>query len=562
MDKVIIEADGGSRGNPGPAGYGAVVWDADRQRVLAERKEFLGVATNNVAEYRGLIAGLEAAAELGAREVSVRMDSKLVVEQLSGRWKVKHPAMIPLADRARRLVAGFDRVSFAWIPRAENSHADRLANEAMDDAPTVDEVRTALLSPADLAVESARAEAFSSAADTAASPARADAGSSAAASAAGGSSAVTSADAGSSAVTSADAGSSAVTSADAGSSAVASADAGSSAVTSADAGSSAVASADAGSSAVTSADAGSSAVASADAGSSAVTSADAGSSAVASADAGSSAVTSADGGSSAATSADAGSSAVTSADGGSSAATSADAGSPSAASSDAGSSVGAGSASGAKDSAPGWTGAMGKPTRLLLLRHGQTELSVERRYSGRGNPPLTELGREQVAAAAKMLATKGNIAAIVSSPLGRARETAEAAGRALGLPVRVLDGLIETDFGAWEGLTFPEAARQDPELHARWLGDPSVPPPGGGESFDQVRERIEGVRRDLVALYPGANVLVVSHVTPIKTLLQLALGVGPSLLYRLHLDLASLSIAEFYPDGGSSVRLANDTSYL
>jgi probable phosphoglycerate mutase len=210
---------------------------------------------------------------------------------------------------------------------------------------------------------------------------------------------------------------------------------------------------------------------------------------------------------------------------------------------------------------PGWTGATGRPTRLLLLRHGQTELSVQRRYSGRGNPPLTALGREQADRAAKHLAAKGDIAAIVSSPLGRARETAEAVGRALGLPVRVLDGLIETDFGTWEGLAFAEAAQRDPELHARWLGDPSVPAPGG-ESFDQVRERVAGVRGDLLALYPERNVVVVSHVTPIKTMLQLALAVGPSLLYRLHLDLASLSIAEFYPDGGAGVRLANDTSYL
>ncbi len=141
--EVIVEADGGSRGNPGPAGYGAVVYAADHVRVLAERREFIGVATNNVAEYRGLIAGLEASAELGARVVAVRMDSKLVVEQMSGRWKVKHAAMIPLADRARRLVADFERVSFTWIPRNENAHADRLANEAMDDGTLVDEVRTA-----------------------------------------------------------------------------------------------------------------------------------------------------------------------------------------------------------------------------------------------------------------------------------------------------------------------------------------------------------------------------------------------------------------------------------
>ncbi|WP_280470165.1 bifunctional RNase H/acid phosphatase, partial [Nocardia brasiliensis] len=211
--------------------------------------------------------------------------------------------------------------------------------------------------------------------------------------------------------------------------------------------------------------------------------------------------------------------------------------------------------------APGWTGAAGRPTRLLLLRHGQTELSVQRRYSGRGNPPLTELGREQAARAAKMLAAKGDITAVLTSPLSRARDTAQAAADALDAPLTVLDGLIETDFGDWEGLTFVEAAQRDPELHARWLGDPSVPAPGG-ESFDQVRERVDAVRRDLVTQYPGTNLVVVSHVTPIKTLLQLALAAGPSLLYRLHLDLAALSIAEFYPDGGSSVRLFNDTSYL
>jgi probable phosphoglycerate mutase len=382
--EVIVEADGGSRGNPGPAGYGAVVFDADRVGVLAERREALGVTTNNVAEYRGLIAGLEAAAELGARVVTVRMDSKLVVEQMSGRWKVKHAALIPLADRARRLAADFDRVTYHWIPRAENSHADRLANEAMDDGKLVAEVHAA--DPA-----TARSAAPASAADPVADSQSASARLS--------------------------------------------------------------------------------------------------------------------------------------------------------------------------GPGPGWTGAAGRPTRLLLLRHGQTELSVQRRYSGRGNPPLTAVGREQAARAAKMLAAKGGISAIVTSPLGRARETAEAAGAALGIEVRVVDGLTETDFGDWEGLTFREAAERDPELHARWLGDPSLPAPGG-ESFDTVRERVEAVRRDLVARYPGANVVVVSHVTPIKTLLQLALGVGPSLLYRLHLDLASLSLAEFYPDGGSSVRLVNDTSYL
>ncbi|MFI9413272.1 bifunctional RNase H/acid phosphatase [Nocardia gamkensis] len=391
--EVIVEADGGSRGNPGPAGYGAVVYDAGHVRVLAERREFLGIATNNVAEYRGLIAGLEAAAELGAESVLVRMDSKLVVEQMSGRWKIKHAALIPLADRARRIAAGLGRVTYSWIPRAQNSHADRLANEAMDEGTGV-------------------AEATARAADAreAADPALA----------------VTERDLPSRIDEVGDANAEQSESAQQG---------------------------------------------------------------------------------------------------------------------------------------PGWTGATGRPTRLLLLRHGQTELSLQRRYSGRGNPPLTALGREQAARAAKMLAAKGGIAAVISSPLGRARETAEAAAAALGVPVEVHDGLIETDFGEWEGLTFAEAALRDPGLHARWIGDPTVAAPGG-ESFEEVLQRVEAVLRDLLGRYPGANVVVVSHVTPIKTLLRLALDVGPALLYRLHLDLASLSIAEFYLDGGSSVRLVNDTSYL
>ncbi len=130
--KVIVEADGGSRGNPGPAGYGAVVLAPGTEEVLAERAEGLGITTNNVAEYQGLIAGLRAAVELGATEVDVRMDSKLVVEQMSGRWKVKHPAMKPLALEAGRLVEEIGSVRFEWIPRLRNSRADALANQAMD----------------------------------------------------------------------------------------------------------------------------------------------------------------------------------------------------------------------------------------------------------------------------------------------------------------------------------------------------------------------------------------------------------------------------------------------
>ncbi len=369
--KVVIEADGGSRGNPGPAGYGAVVWDADRSTVLAETKQAIGHATNNVAEYRGLLAGLEHAATVGATEAAVFMDSKLVVEQMSGRWKVKHPSLAELHAEARALAARFDRISYAWIPRERNAHADRLANEAMDAAAGVDgEADADPVTPRSVPAKTV-----------------------------------------------------------------------------------------------------------------------------------------------------------------------------------------------APQSPPGWTGARGTLTRLLLLRHGQTELSVHRRYSGRGNPALNEVGRQQAQAAARYLAQRGGIAAVISSPLQRASDTATAAAKALGLDVRVDDDLIETDFGAWEGLTFAEAAQRDPELHQRWLRDTSTAPPGG-ESFDDVSVRVRSARERIIAGHQGATVLVVSHVTPIKTLLRLALDAGPGILYRLHLDLASLSIAEFYSDGASSVRLVNQTSYL
>ncbi len=128
---VLIEADGGSRGNPGPAAYGAVLKDADTGEVIAEDGTTIGVASNNVAEYRGLIAGLRMAADLAPdADIEVRMDSKLVVEQMSGRWKIKHPDMKPLAIEASRL-APFG-TTYTWVPREQNKHADRLANEALD----------------------------------------------------------------------------------------------------------------------------------------------------------------------------------------------------------------------------------------------------------------------------------------------------------------------------------------------------------------------------------------------------------------------------------------------
>ena len=135
MPRVVIEADGGSRGNPGPAAYGALLRNADTGEVIAERGESIGVATNNVAEYRGLIAGLELLREHdpGITDVEVRMDSKLVIEQMAGRWKVKHPDMVPLASQAQRLRQGLEP-RWAWVPRAENAAADRLVNVALDRA--------------------------------------------------------------------------------------------------------------------------------------------------------------------------------------------------------------------------------------------------------------------------------------------------------------------------------------------------------------------------------------------------------------------------------------------
>jgi ribonuclease H / adenosylcobalamin/alpha-ribazole phosphatase len=128
---VVIEADGGSRGNPGKAAYGAVLKEGATGRVLAERAERIGVASNNVAEYRGLIAGLELYREhADGADLEVRMDSKLVVEQMAGRWKIKHPSMRPLALEANRLAPPGTR--WTWIPREQNKHADRLANLALD----------------------------------------------------------------------------------------------------------------------------------------------------------------------------------------------------------------------------------------------------------------------------------------------------------------------------------------------------------------------------------------------------------------------------------------------
>jgi ribonuclease HI len=131
--KVVVHVDGGARGNPGPAAAGAVLSTPDGD-VLDEVAETIGVATNNVAEYRGLLLGLERARALGATEVEVVNDSELVAKQVSGQYKVKHPDMKPLHAAARQALEAFDRWSIRSVPRAQNADADALVNQALDAA--------------------------------------------------------------------------------------------------------------------------------------------------------------------------------------------------------------------------------------------------------------------------------------------------------------------------------------------------------------------------------------------------------------------------------------------
>ena len=129
--KVVVHVDGGARGNPGPAAGASVISSPDGE-ILDEAMEVLGTATNNVAEYRGLLLGLRRARDLGATEIEIVNDSELVAKQLSGDYKVKHAAMKPLYDEAMRELREFDRWSIRSVPRAENARADDLVNQALD----------------------------------------------------------------------------------------------------------------------------------------------------------------------------------------------------------------------------------------------------------------------------------------------------------------------------------------------------------------------------------------------------------------------------------------------
>jgi broad specificity phosphatase PhoE/ribonuclease HI len=364
--RVVVEADGGARGNPGPAGWGAVVRETATGEILLERYGSLGVTTNNVAEYLGLISGLRAAYELGATHVDVRMDSKLVIEQMSGRWQIKNPGLRPLAAEAAALVGRFAEVTFEWVPRDRNKAADALANRAMDEAagkPVVDRIEP---EPSPREVKR-----------TWMPPSLDDA------------------------------------------------------------------------------------------------------------------------------------------------------------------------------------------TRLILVRHGETALTAQGRYSGRGDVPLSERGGAQaMAAAGRVASIARDVAAVVTSPLSRCTRTAELIAAELGgVDVTVVADFIECDFGAWEGLTFAEAQERWPDVMDAWLDSTSVAPPGG-ESFDAVAARARKAVGTVLRAYPSSVVVVVSHVSPLKLILRDALVADDAFLHRLFLDPAGVSTMDVWPDGNVAVRSVNETAHL
>ena len=196
----------------------------------------------------------------------------------------------------------------------------------------------------------------------------------------------------------------------------------------------------------------------------------------------------------------------------------------------------------------------------MLLRHGQTPMSVQKRYAGRSDAPLTDVGVQQAAAAAKRLASAG-LGVIVTSPLLRTVQTAQQVAAVTGAAVVTDDGFRETDFGAWEGLTFAEVRERWSAELAAWLADPEVAPPGG-ESFTDVSARVTAALHRVLTVRAGQTVLIVSHVTPIKTLVAAALLAPPAALYRMHLDVAALCEIDWYADGPAVLRSFNDTGHL
>jgi probable phosphoglycerate mutase len=364
--RVVVEADGGSRGNPGPAAYGALVRDASSGDVIAERAEAIGTATNNVAEYRGLLAGLELAREHAPdAAVEVRMDSKLVIEQMSGRWKIKHPDMRTIAMAASRVLP--TDVTWTWVPRERNKAADALVNAALDEALGV-------------APKPSRA------------PAKVERA--------------------------------------------------------------------------------------------------------------------------------------------------------------------AGEAARARNPMVGWRPPeLGTATTMLLLRHGVTDSTLAKLFCGSGgsDPGLNDMGREQVERAARWLDAHGSVEAIVTSPLRRARETAEIVANRLGLPVSVEEGIAEAAFGAWDGMTFAQVQERYPEELENWLASVDAVPPGG-ESYAALSQRVLAAKARLQLAHQGRRVLAVSHVTPIKLLVRDSLDAPMHVIHRMQVAPASVTTLAWWSDGVSALQ--------
>jgi probable phosphoglycerate mutase len=209
----------------------------------------------------------------------------------------------------------------------------------------------------------------------------------------------------------------------------------------------------------------------------------------------------------------------------------------------------------------GWNNPTAPSTITVLLRHGDTTMSPEHRFSGLCDLPLSAEGTRQAEAAASRLATGPPIDAVVSSPLRRAAATAAIAATKLGLTTITDDDLRETDFGEWEGFTLAEIEQRWPAAVAAWQHDPEQAPPGG-ESFADTARRVHQACDRLLRDHHGQTVLVVSHITPIKILLCRALDVPLMTLYRLYLGSACINEIQWHGHQFAAVRRVNDTSHL
>ncbi len=209
----------------------------------------------------------------------------------------------------------------------------------------------------------------------------------------------------------------------------------------------------------------------------------------------------------------------------------------------------------------GWTNPEATATVTILLRHGDTRLSPEHRFSGLSDEPLSADGARQVSSAAHRLASGARIDAIVSSPLPRAAATAAIVAKQLALTAATDDDLRETDFGEWEGLTIAEIQSRWPEAVAAWQHDPEKAPPGG-ESFADTACRVSRACERILQENKGQTVLIVSHITPIKIMLCRALGAPLLSLYRLYLGSACINEIQWHGNEFAAVRKVNDTSHL